>query len=50
MGKLNRTLKVETLPSFQALIEHIQKLIVILDHKEKLQCIPKGRNNSELPI
>lgn len=50
MGKLNPNLQAETISSFQALTEHIQKLIINLDHKENLQYIPKGRNNSELPI
>lgn len=36
MGKLNPTLQAETISSFQALIEPIQKLIVNLDHKENL--------------
>lgn len=34
MDKLNPTLKIETIPSFQAFIEHIQNLIIVLDHKE----------------
>lgn len=36
MGKLNPTLQAETISSFQALTEHIQKLIINLDHKENL--------------